>query len=84
MLPIFQNNKYKSFPELVSSMHNPFSKSGLNVGLNHRLYKQTTDSVVPGGGIGSRHIKSRSSYYKTCKSCAMNVNSLVLTRSVER
>ena len=34
VLPIYDTQKYKSFPKLVSLMSNPFSKSDLNDGMN--------------------------------------------------
>ena len=34
ILPIHETKKYKSFPKLVSLMSNPFTKSGLNIGIN--------------------------------------------------
>ena len=84
ILPIHETKKYKSFPKLVSLMSNPFTKSGLNIGINQS--KLITDESLRNTGFGptSKHMKSRSTYYKTCRGCSVNINRLVVTRSIDR
>ncbi len=72
LIPLYGNKKFKSFPELVNTLNNPFTKSGLNIALHN--------VATP----GSRSFKNRSNYYKTCRGCSMNINRLVMTRSIER
>eukprot|EP00347_Sterkiella_histriomuscorum_P006200 403353679 len=89
LLPIHETKKYKSFPKLVSLMSNPFSKPGLNIGINQQKIRNSNNesmksSLVNLGGPTSKHIKSRSTYYKTCKGCSVNINRLVMTRSIDR
>ncbi len=73
LLPIHETKKFKSFPELVNVLNNPFTKSGLNIGLKGQL-------AIP----GAKELKSRSNYYKSCRGCQTNIDRLVITRNIER
>lgn len=79
-LPIYESRRHKSFPKLVNMMSNPFTKSGLNFGIN--LNKSMHEELNP--IKVNKHLKSRSMYYRTCKGCSVNINRLVITGSIER
>lgn len=86
MLPIHTTKKYKSFPKLVNLMANPFSQSQLNFGINSsKAYDESMRSTQFNlGDPTTKQLKSRSNYYKTCKGCSVNINRLVITRSIDR